>query len=404
MTGFGDLAELRRHLDTLGGERAAEPTTLVQDLEVAYEELRAAGDEVRSQQEHISALLSEQDRMRLHQEHLLAILPVPVLVTDQHGGIRATNAAAATLLRMRPGRLIGKPAFSFIAQEDRREMRTALSQRAFAQAPERHVVTLTTRDEPVTVEVTLSQHQPDVVTWVLLHSGAVRDALVEALPEALTALSTLPATASDLQPALDAAAAVIAETLGPGVEVSVSAGDPLEPRTVASSAALAQQLDGAQVMAGEGPCQTAYDTATLVESADLRTDERWPRLAGMCAQRIGAIAVPLSLGGTPLGCLNVYVAPERLDARLTEACELLAATVAGVVHHFDARTELANLATGLERAMASRAVIEQAKGIVMAARRCDADEAFGYLVDLSSTEHVKLREVARRIVASVAPS
>ncbi len=60
-----------------------------------------------------------------------------------------------------------------------------------------------------------------------------------------------------------------------------------------------------------------------------------------------------------------------------------------------------NEVTGLTRAMKSRAVIEQAKGIVMALRGVSADQAFEILVAQSQQEHVKLAEVARRIVESV---
>jgi AmiR/NasT family two-component response regulator len=49
--------------------------------------------------------------------------------------------------------------------------------------------------------------------------------------------------------------------------------------------------------------------------------------------------------------------------------------------------------------MRSRAVIEQAKGILMAARRLTADEAFQVLVQLSQTRNVKLREIAARVVS-----
>jgi AmiR/NasT family two-component response regulator len=48
--------------------------------------------------------------------------------------------------------------------------------------------------------------------------------------------------------------------------------------------------------------------------------------------------------------------------------------------------------------MQSRAVIEQAKGILMVTRRCDADAAFDGLVELSQSTNRKLREVAELLV------
>ena len=52
----------------------------------------------------------------------------------------------------------------------------------------------------------------------------------------------------------------------------------------------------------------------------------------------------------------------------------------------------------LRQALESRAVIEQAKGILMARCGCDADTAFGMLCTLSRTERRKVRDVAVTIV------
>ncbi|WP_460458283.1 ANTAR domain-containing protein [Angustibacter peucedani] len=55
----------------------------------------------------------------------------------------------------------------------------------------------------------------------------------------------------------------------------------------------------------------------------------------------------------------------------------------------------------LREALLSRAVIDQAKGILMAQHRCDADSAFAILVRRSQDENVKLRTVATSLVRSV---
>jgi AmiR/NasT family two-component response regulator len=49
--------------------------------------------------------------------------------------------------------------------------------------------------------------------------------------------------------------------------------------------------------------------------------------------------------------------------------------------------------------MQSRSVIEQAKGILMAAHRIGEDEAFQLLVARSQQENVKLHTIAARFVA-----
>ncbi|MEU4251440.1 ANTAR domain-containing protein [Amycolatopsis sp. NPDC026612] len=54
----------------------------------------------------------------------------------------------------------------------------------------------------------------------------------------------------------------------------------------------------------------------------------------------------------------------------------------------------------LREALSSRAVIEQAKGMVMLLRGCPAAEAFGVLVAVSQQTNVKLRDVAAVVVAA----
>ena len=62
----------------------------------------------------------------------------------------------------------------------------------------------------------------------------------------------------------------------------------------------------------------------------------------------------------------------------------------------------ATLARQMQEAMRSRAVIEQAKGIIMGQRRCSAEEAFTLLAKLSQDSNRKLREVAEALVARAA--
>jgi AmiR/NasT family two-component response regulator len=54
----------------------------------------------------------------------------------------------------------------------------------------------------------------------------------------------------------------------------------------------------------------------------------------------------------------------------------------------------------LQTAMESRAVIEQAKGIIVASARCSPEDAFALLVQQSQATNRKLREIAQEIVSS----
>lgn len=59
---------------------------------------------------------------------------------------------------------------------------------------------------------------------------------------------------------------------------------------------------------------------------------------------------------------------------------------------------MADEVAGLRWAMTSRAAIEQAKGIVMAERHCDPDEAFAAMVRISNETNTKVADLARALV------
>lgn len=54
--------------------------------------------------------------------------------------------------------------------------------------------------------------------------------------------------------------------------------------------------------------------------------------------------------------------------------------------------------SGLHTAMETRAIIEQAKGMIMATLKVSADDAFQVLVQRSQNGHTKLVDVARELV------
>jgi ANTAR domain-containing protein len=66
--------------------------------------------------------------------------------------------------------------------------------------------------------------------------------------------------------------------------------------------------------------------------------------------------------------------------------------------HREEIERLARLTEQLEQAMASRATIEQAKGIIVDQTGCDAEHAFRRMVVLSRNRNIKVRDLARAIV------
>jgi AmiR/NasT family two-component response regulator len=95
---------------------------------------------------------------------------------------------------------------------------------------------------------------------------------------------------------------------------------------------------------------------------------------------------------------SAFAVPEALAAGL-EVAEIVAVAVANA----DAHAQLGDQARNMRVAMESRAVIEQAKGVLMAQRHVDADQAFELLREASQRSNRKLRDIALGIVGSTQP-
>ena len=409
------LAEFHERVTELRSTAAGSPQAdaILVELEVAYEELRVAEEEVRTQQDEISRLVDARQVARWQHERLLQMLPVPVVTTDGESVIRSANAAAAALLGVRLPYLLRKPLLAYFALEDRREVRRELARSAAGGRWSRVARLVDRAGSPVLVEVVATTEPSGDTTWMFLAPDVAGDRRPPgelSLPEALTKMATLGSLASvgpDEMELLQRCARLIQDVLGPRVSLSVTRGDPAGPDGLASTSHLAQAVDGAQLALDEGPCVTAFQERRTVTSSDVRADGRWPRLSAdpRTAEVGGAIAVPVQIGDELIGALNVYGdVGDPVDPQLVEEAELLATGVAALFHELETRAELEETAADLERALVSRATIDQAKGIVMAERGGTPEQAFEFLVRLSSTHNVKLRDLARMLVEQRAGS
>jgi PAS domain-containing protein len=398
-----DLLELEERLKAARAVSDLDDSVLLEDLETAYEELRTADEEVRAQREQIARLLSSESMLRWQHDRMLAAIPLPVVITDRFGVVRSVNTAAAALLQMRVAHVLGKPVVSLFDAKDSRHLRDVVSSASDRLVAVGAMALHTPRGGITSVELTVlpTAGESSHLTWLMspLPEAASISAAAPRLPQALAAIAAFSATDTDIQHVLQKIADVTQAALGADLVVSVSLGPPESPETLASTGQIAQATDGAQMQAGEGPCVTAFHDMTMVVSDDLHRDSRWPRLAPLVPPEVhGALAVPLEVGPLLVGALNFYRTSPASLSPLIEPAELTAVTVAAVLHERGVRADLDKLAADMEAALKSRAVIDQAKGIVMAHRGCDATEAFAHLVHLSSTQQKKLREVAQELV------
>jgi GAF domain-containing protein len=165
---------------------------------------------------------------------------------------------------------------------------------------------------------------------------------------------------------------------------------------------IAVELDQIQYRTGEGPC---VDCARVpgpacARSDNLREERRWP-LFGPAAAGHGMWSV-LSTALLPdarppqlSGALNLYCRrPHGFDDTDQDVALLLATHGSLALANTRAVTRAELDAEQLRRAIDSRDVIGQAKGILMARRGVDADTAFDILRSTSQHLNVKLAELA----------
>ena len=163
-----------------------------------------------------------------------------------------------------------------------------------------------------------------------------------------------------------------------------------------------QEIDRAQYDTGDGPCLDAYASGEVISIHSTRRNGHYPKFCKVAFEHgiLSTLSLPMrTTAHRTIGAMNLYARQEDGfgpdDAELASAFAMQAAFVlANAQAYWDAR----ELHENLEVAMHSRAVIEQAKGMIMAALGCDEDRAFEILIEQSQHENLKLRDVAKRVV------
>jgi GAF domain-containing protein len=219
--------------------------------------------------------------------------------------------------------------------------------------------------------------------------------------EAFAQLGRIKLSDTNLAGVLDTIAGLAKRTIPGAEEVSVTLVRGKTAHTAAFTGDLARNLDESQYEAGHGPCLDASAAAATMSVPEMTSETRWPQWAAR-ARETGvnsSLSIGLPVQDTVTGALNIYATkPDAFDddaVVLGQTFAGYAAVALANAHLYDATVTLAQQ---MQAAMDSRAVIEQAKGIVMADRRCTAEEAFSILSKVSQDTNRKLRDVAAALV------
>ena len=196
----------------------------------------------------------------------------------------------------------------------------------------------------------------------------------------------------------------LAKTVMPGdTEASVSLLLDGVPSTAASTGDLAMDCDQKQYEEDEGPCLHAARSGELTEVADARTETRWTAYARRAAElgALSSLSVPLPVGPHVSGALNIYARQAgAFDDASRQVAVRFGPYAAASVANMHAYQTAREMADNLEAALSSRAVIDQAKGILMERHKITADQAFQVLATASMRTNTKLRDIAERLVTT----
>ncbi|GHH28014.1 ANTAR domain-containing response regulator [Lentzea cavernae] len=235
------------------------------------------------------------------------------------------------------------------------------------------------------------------------------DEATEALSELHNAFTGEESLDEALQRVADTAARAVPDA--DAVTVSVVTDEKL--RTAAATVQGVVALDQEQYDSGRGPCLESARELVPVRAVIGEHREQWPEFetaaeaAGVRAYLSVPVVLPASdaVGARHIGTLNIYSFTGTAFDPFDEGLIRLFTTAASATITSSQRWQHSQRQVQhLERALESRAVIEQAKGVLMAVHTCTAEDAFDMLVEQSQRANTKLRDVAAKLLKSATRS
>lgn len=221
------------------------------------------------------------------------------------------------------------------------------------------------------------------------------------VPDALERLGRLALREHSMESVLRTVVELAKQVLPGNPEASISLLVRGRPSTTASTGGLALDLDERQYDLGHGPCMESATTGALIEIADTASEQRWPDYcrAAVARGNGSSLSVPLPVDQLVSGALNVYArVPHAFGVQARWAAQRFAPYASVAVANMHAYQDARTMADNLQVALESRAVIDQAKGILMERYKVTADAAFQALASVSMRSNTKVRDVAEHLV------
>jgi anti-anti-sigma factor len=228
--------------------------------------------------------------------------------------------------------------------------------------------------------------------------------------DAVAQLAGMLFTEQSLPTTLQQVACTVLRAVPEARYAAVNAVDPSGRDSFAVTEGLGWLLDERAHRPGFGPCTEAAATgrtvvvncATPTEDADDTYGEFSRRARAHGIRQ--ALAVPLHAGPGCVGAIGLYFTDLPLSGSTVHHVHNLAARVAIVVANAITHAVATDAATHLAAAVQSRAVIDQAKGVLMATQHCSPEDAFALLAQRSQNTNRKIHEVAADVVSTSCPT
>lgn len=170
---------------------------------------------------------------------------------------------------------------------------------------------------------------------------------------------------------------------------------------VASTSERADLVEVMQLAAGAGPCVDCFTTGSAVSVPDIQAStEEWPdfRAAALEQGFLSVHATPMRLRGEIIGTMNLFGTSvgtlNRRDAAVAQALADVA-TIGILQERIAAQSQL--VTEQLQRALDSRVLIEQAKGVLSHSGALSMEDAFVLLRAHARNNNLSLRVVAEGV-------
>jgi len=175
-----------------------------------------------------------------------------------------------------------------------------------------------------------------------------------------------------------------------------------EPAISSASHPDLSELGEVQLASRRGPAIDALTEGKQMSCQDTLSEARWPEYTSRALAMGVRSSLTLVHTSGQLGLtLTMYATrPGVLDASRAPVAELLIAFGSAVMRNTSTFDAAQRTARQLSEGADSRAVVDQAKGILMVGLSCSAEEALRRMREISQDSQIKVTEVARRIVKS----